>query len=89
MFLLLGSAVGARTELHVLQKVHHPHAVQFLGACTRQEPYMIVTEFIPGGSLSDYFRIIDLDHSRHPSLRRAVQIALGCGQGMRYLHARR
>ncbi|KAK9786069.1 hypothetical protein WJX73_002690 [Symbiochloris irregularis] len=78
-----------RTELHVLQKIHHPHCTQFLGACTRQTPYMIVTEFIPGGSLADFFKIIDMDHTRHPTLRRAVQIALGCAYGMRYMHARR
>ena len=40
----------------MLQKVHHPHCVQFLGACTHAQPYMIVTEFLPGGSLSDLFR---------------------------------
>ena len=32
-----------RSELEVLRKVHHPNAVQFLGACTRQEPYVLVT----------------------------------------------
>ena len=31
----------------MLQKIHHPHAVQFLGACTREQPYMIVTEASP------------------------------------------
>ena len=40
----------------MLQKVHHPHCVQFLGASTHAQPYMIVTEFLPGGSLSDLFR---------------------------------
>lgn len=38
-----------RTELNVLQKVHHPHTVQFFGAVTKQRPYMIVTEFMRGG----------------------------------------
>jgi hypothetical protein len=42
-----------RTELNVLQKVHHPHAVQFLGAVTTSRPYMLVYEFLPGGSLLD------------------------------------
>ena len=32
-----------RTELNVLQKVHHPHTVQFLGAVTKTQPFMIVT----------------------------------------------
>ena len=42
-----------RTELNVLQKVHHPHATQFLGAVTTSQPYMLVYEFLPGGSLLD------------------------------------
>ncbi len=42
-----------RTELNVLQKVHHPHAVQFLGAVTTSQPYMLIYEFLPGGSLLD------------------------------------
>ena len=32
-----------RAELDVLRRVHHPNAVQFLGACTKQQPYIIVT----------------------------------------------
>ena len=36
-------------------QVHHPHAVRFFGACTKRQPYMIVTEFLPGGSLADVF----------------------------------
>jgi hypothetical protein len=45
-----------RTEMNVLQKVHHPHTVQFFGAVTKQTPYMIVTEFMSCGSMSDMFR---------------------------------
>ena len=28
-------------------QVHHPNAVQFLGACTKQEPYILVTGTLP------------------------------------------
>ena len=57
-------AAGRRTECHVLQKIHHPHAVQFLGACTREKPYMIVTEVrsSPACVLSDVL---------YPLIRRA------------------
>ena len=48
--------LARRTELNMLQKIHHPHCVQFLGASTHAQPYMIVTEFLPGGSLADVFR---------------------------------
>lgn len=53
---ILRACAWRRTELNVLQKVHHPHCVQFLGACTHAQPYMIVTEFLPGGSLTDLFK---------------------------------
>jgi serine/threonine protein kinase len=44
--------------MNVLQKVHHPHTVQFFGAVTKQTPYMIVTEFMSCGSMSDMFRCV-------------------------------
>ena len=48
----------------MLQKVHHPHAVQFLGACTVKQPYMIVTEFLPGGSVSDLLKSVHTNTAR-------------------------
>ena len=78
-----------RTELNVMQKVHFPHAVQFLGACTISQPYMIVTEFLPGGSLTDLFRRVHRGQAQHPSLKRATEMALDCSRGMTYLHAKK
>ena len=31
-----------RAELDVLRRVHHPNAVQFLGACTKKQPYILI-----------------------------------------------
>lgn len=73
----------------MLQKIHHPHAVQFLGACTQSRPYMIVTEFLPGGSMADMFKQINANRGGIPTLRRGVQLALGCAKGMLYLHTRK
>jgi serine/threonine protein kinase len=70
-----------RTELNVLQKVHHPHCVQFVGAVTRSSPYMIITEFMACGSLADIFK-----RQEYPGLRRAAQLALDCARGIAYLH---
>eukprot|EP00798_Chlamydomonas_sp_ICE-L_P023673 gene23673-9209_t len=72
-----------RTELNVLQKVHHPHTVQFLGAVTKYQPFMIVTEYMTGGSISDIFRSGNL-----PNVWRSTQIALDCAKGLAYLHNR-
>lgn len=86
-----------RTELNVLQKVHHPHTVQFLGAVTKQQPFMIVTEYMTGGSLLDYFKRMNAT-AQNPkskaqgpkgfSIWRSVQLALDCARGLAYLHNR-
>ena len=45
-----------RTEMSTLRRLHHPNAVQFLGACTRKRPYLIVTELM-SCSLSTAFNM--------------------------------
>jgi len=69
------------------RQVHHPNAVQFLGACTKKNPYMLVTELMYGGSLADCFKL--LEYQTHPiSLRRSLELALDAARGMNYLHRR-
>ena len=70
-----------RSELEVLRKVHHPNAVQFLGACTRQEPYVLITELMTGGSLADAMRL------QQPfTVRRAMEICIDTARGLAYMH---
>ena len=33
--------------------------MQFLGACTKKNPYMLVTELMYGGSLADCFKLAE------------------------------
>jgi serine/threonine protein kinase len=73
-----------RGEIEILRRVHHPNAVQFLGACTKREPYILVTELMSGGSLADAFR-----RPEAFPLRRSVEIALDAARGLAYLHNRR
>jgi len=73
-----------RGEIEILRRVHHPNAVQFLGACTKREPYILVTELMSGGSLADAFR-----RTEAFPFRRAVEIALDAARGLAYLHNRR
>mmetsp|Transcript_9932 Transcript_9932/g.17884 ORF Transcript_9932/g.17884 Transcript_9932/m.17884 type:complete len:474 (-) Transcript_9932:2297-3718(-) len=81
-----GIALGDfRTEIATLRQVHHPNAVQFLGACTKQTPYMLVTELMTGGSLQDAFRLMNFQMP----LRRGLEIALDAARGMNYLHTRK
>mmetsp|Transcript_5414 Transcript_5414/g.13711 ORF Transcript_5414/g.13711 Transcript_5414/m.13711 type:complete len:318 (-) Transcript_5414:513-1466(-) len=81
-----GIALGDfRTEIATLRQVHHPNAVQFLGACTKQTPYMLVTELMSGGSLQDAFQLMNFQLP----LRRGLEIALDAARGMNYLHTRK
>ena len=43
-------------EAAVMKKVQHTHLVQLLGVCTREVPFLIVTEYLPKGNLRDYIR---------------------------------
>ncbi len=43
-----------RTEIAILRKIHHPNTTQFLGACTKQKPYIVITELM-ACSLADAF----------------------------------
>ena len=73
-----------RAEIEILQRIHHPNCVQFLGACTQKEPYILVTELMSGGSLADAFRL-----PQAFPLRRALEIALDAARGLAYLHNRK
>ena len=68
--------------LRACAQMHHPNTVQFLGACTRKQPFMIITEYMPGGSLADLLR----RPSSFPSMRRAIVMAIDCARAMTYLH---
>ncbi len=48
----------------MLQKVHDPHATEFLGAVTTSRPYMLVYEFLPGGSLLAMCALLTLHDER-------------------------
>ncbi len=74
-----------RTELAMIQHLHHPHIVQFLGVMTSPADGapMLVTEFMEHGSLADWFR-------KPGSLTDAqgLELCLDCCRGMTYLHGR-
>ena len=43
-------------EAGVMKQVKHKNLVQLLGVCTREQPFFIVTEYMPFGNLLDYLR---------------------------------
>jgi len=72
-----------RSELSTLRKTHHPHTMQCLGAVTSKKPFMIITEYMPMGSVADI-----LEKSINLGLQRFAELALHTARGMAYLHQR-
>jgi serine/threonine protein kinase len=72
-----------RTEIAILRKISHPNCVQFLGACTKQKPYIVLTELM-ACSLADAFN----KTFYAPTQRRQVR-ARGAERGLGHGHAAR
>ncbi|EFJ42907.1 hypothetical protein VOLCADRAFT_66387 [Volvox carteri f. nagariensis] len=73
-----------RTEIAILRKIHHPNCTQFLGACTKQKPYIVITELMSQPTICP-----SIQPSIHHPLMMQVEIALDFARGMAYLHSRR
>lgn len=68
-------------EMEILSKIHHPHIINFIGAC--REPLMIVTELMTGGDLEKLL----LDVTGYPlSLLTRLSMAKDAALGMAWLH---
>jgi serine/threonine protein kinase len=72
-----------RREVEVLCSADHPAVVTFLGA-TASDPYCMVLEWMPGGSLSD-----ELYRHNRLSATQLSKVAFDVARGMRFLHSRR
>jgi serine/threonine protein kinase len=74
-----------RTELALIQHLHHPHVVQFLGVMrsTADGSPLLVTEFMELGSLADWFK-----KPTGVAPHVAIDLCLDCCRGMTYLHGR-
>ena len=59
--------------------------MHFLGAVTKTRPMMIMTEFMPGGSLTD---LLYGGGEARFSIWRAVQMALDMARALEYMHNR-
>jgi hypothetical protein len=85
-----GAAAGTtaiedlRHEIAVMSHMHHPRVVQFLGASTRAKPWLILFEYLPGGTLSSIVDRPEHTSGVRPAL--ATRWSLECAQGLRYLH---
>ena len=70
-------------ELNTMFKVHHPNTVQLLGAVINAKPYMIVYEFMTGGSVLDVIKT-----GGNFSQWRSLMLAIDLAKGIDHLHDR-
>jgi serine/threonine protein kinase len=72
-----------RHEIAVMSLMHHPRVTQFLGACTRSQPWLIVFEYMSGGALST---LLEKRNGRLLKYKVAGRFSIDCARGLRYLH---
>ena len=72
-------------EVKLMRTLSHPNVVQFLGACTRRHPRMLLMEYLPNGTLEDVFEEAHM-RNRPLSLELATKYAIETAKGMAYLH---
>ncbi|XP_057823087.2 serine/threonine-protein kinase VIK [Cryptomeria japonica] len=71
----------AQNIFEELRNLRHPNIVQFLGAVIQNQNIIILTEFLPKGSLNEM-----LEKKNPLDLQIALQFALDIARGMNYLH---
>lgn len=77
------------TECTILSPLRHDHIVRLVGSCADGGERIIVTQFIPNGSLHDHLNGGTPHH--HPSpvtatWRARVQVLLGAARAVKHLH---
>eukprot|EP00158_Paraphelidium_tribonemae_P003060 Partr_v1_DN25870_c0_g1_i3_m2895 putative TKL LISK LISK-DD1 protein kinase len=82
-----------RREVETLRDARHPNIVQFMGVCSYDSKFYIVTEYVPGGNLKEWMlREEDDQRLNEPvgqlrSLRLRYAFAIDVARALAYLHA--
>ncbi|XP_078580293.1 tyrosine kinase receptor Cad96Ca-like [Branchiostoma floridae x Branchiostoma japonicum] len=81
-------------ELEVLEVIgSHPNVVSFLGCCTEQEPFYLLLEFVPGGTLQSNLRASRAPQtyggSKSLSSRDLTKFASDVAKGMVFLSSKK
>lgn len=76
-----------KKEINALRRLRHPRLVRFIGACLQPPLLLVVTEFMPGGSLHDRL----FGARRDPPMLAMQRWTISCqmAEGMAFLHAQR
>jgi len=75
-------------EIEILQSLRHPDLVMFLGACLDSEPVMLLTEYMPGGNLEQYYKHKRKTTGRlwRPDMRRLITWSQSLCRALSFLH---
>lgn len=76
------------TEINLLSKIRHHHLVSLIGYCDERNEMILVYEFMENGTLRDhlYKEGTRLDPRTRFSWEKRLQICIGAGKGLYYLH---
>ena len=73
-------------ELCMMQELHHPHIVQFLGWSRNSDGVLgLIMEYLPNGSIEEYLE----ENGRRVSLTTRLMWADQMAQALTYLHNRK
>lgn len=83
----MGHLEEMKKEINALRRLRNPRLVRFIGACLQPPLLLVVTEFMPGGSLHDRL----FGPRRDPALapEQKWSIASQTTEGLSFLHAQR
>jgi hypothetical protein len=70
-----------KNEVNVIGQTHHKNLVRLLGFCDEGPNRLLVYEFLSNGTLADF-----LFGDLKPCWDQRIQIAMGIGRGLLYLH---
>ena len=75
-------------EISVISHLRHPRLVLFLGACTLNEPLMLLYEYMPNGSLDSYYSKMSHKYSKiwKPSPKYMYRWIMELTQAIYFLH---
>ncbi|XP_071720221.1 uncharacterized protein [Rutidosis leptorrhynchoides] len=75
---------GFFLEIEMLGRCRHPNIVSLLGYCNEDSEMILVSEFVPNGSLYDYLE--NIKKETNPDWFQRINICLDIAYGLDYLH---
>ncbi|XP_010247816.1 PREDICTED: rust resistance kinase Lr10-like [Nelumbo nucifera] len=73
-------------EVATIGRIHHVNVVQLIGFCSEGSKRALIYEFMPNGSLDKYISARQEGNSISLSWEKMLDIVLGVGRGIEYLH---